>query len=94
MSSGQGADRRLDMAVGKLKDAFADSDQLPYRARHLVDQLALTLQAALLIRSGNTVVAEAFIASRLGGEAGPSLGTLPRGVDAERLIERADPWRE
>jgi putative acyl-CoA dehydrogenase len=36
-------------------------------------------------------VADAFCASRLGGDWGHSFGTLPRGVDTAALIERALP---
>jgi putative acyl-CoA dehydrogenase len=52
------------------------------------------MQAALLVRSGNVAVAEAFIASRLAGEGGSSVGSLPRGVDTEALMRRADPLQD
>ena len=94
LASEQGADRRLDQAIARLRKDFADDDQREYRARYLVDQLALTMQAALLVRSGNVAVAEAFIASRLAGEGGSSVGSLPRGVDTEALMRRADPLQD
>ena len=90
----RGVDRRLDAAVERLRRSFADRDQLEYRARQLVDQLALTLQASLLVRTGNSAVAEAFIASRLAGEGGISVGSLPRGVDTQAILHRADPALE
>jgi putative acyl-CoA dehydrogenase len=34
---------------------------------------------------------DAFIASRLGGDWGHTLGTLPPGVDARAIVERARP---
>jgi putative acyl-CoA dehydrogenase len=36
-------------------------------------------------------VADAFCASRLGGDHGGTLGTLPRGVDTEAIVARAAP---
>ena len=90
----RGADVRLDAAVARLHDEIADLDDAEYRARQIVDQLALTLQASLLLRSGSDAVADAFIASRLDGTGIRSYGTLPRGVDVDAIIARADPARE
>jgi putative acyl-CoA dehydrogenase len=36
-------------------------------------------------------VAVAFCASRLGGDWGYAFGTLPAGVDARAIVERATP---
>ena len=58
-------------------------------ARRLVERLAVTLQASLLVRHAPPAVADAFCASRLGEERGRAFGTLPRGVDAEPILERA-----
>ncbi|HWZ43480.1 MAG TPA: acyl-CoA dehydrogenase family protein [Candidatus Saccharimonadales bacterium] len=46
-------------------------------ARRLAEKLALALQASLLIRHSSPAVAEAFVASRLGGQSGRTFGTLP-----------------
>ena len=86
-----GADLRYDRAVKVLKDQLAELDQVEYRARHLVDQMALAMQAHLLMQSGNSAVAEAFIASRLGSSGAHNTGTLPTGVDVKTLIERGNP---
>jgi putative acyl-CoA dehydrogenase len=51
--------------------------------------MALTLQGSLLVRHGHPAVADAFCASRLGGDAGHALGTLPGGLDTGSIIERA-----
>jgi putative acyl-CoA dehydrogenase len=55
--------------------------------------MALTLQAALLVRHAPVAVSEAFCASRLAGEPGVSLtlGTLPAGVDADAILDRHSP---
>ncbi|WP_308366425.1 MULTISPECIES: acyl-CoA dehydrogenase family protein [unclassified Microbulbifer] len=86
-----GADPRLDSAIARLKKQMADMDDLEYRARQLVDQMALTMQAHLLVQGGNSAVAEAFIASRLGAEGTNNTGCLPTGLDVKTLIERGNP---
>ena len=50
--------------------------------------MALALQGSLLVRYGDEAVADAFCASRLGGDWGQAFGTLPAGTDFERIIER------
>lgn len=88
-----GQSQQLDNAVARLKREFNDRDQTQYRARSLIEQLALTLQASLLLRGENQAVAEAFIASRLGLEPRHNYGSLPRGADVAALLQRADPWQ-
>lgn len=88
LAKSAGADARLDRAVKALQDEFVDLDEAEYRGRHLVDQLALTMQAGLLVQAGNSAVAEAFITSRLGGLGDRQYGTLPRGLDVRTIIER------
>ncbi|MFC6632674.1 acyl-CoA dehydrogenase family protein [Microbulbifer taiwanensis] len=87
----RGADAQLDRAIDRLKKQLADMDQVEYRARRLVDQLALTMQSHLLVQGGNSAVAEAFIASRLGAEGAHNTGCLPTGLDIKTLIERGNP---
>ena len=53
-------------------------------ARLLVERMALALQASVLLRAGSPV-ADAFCRSRLGGEHGLALGTLPAGIDCAVL---------
>lgn len=81
----------LDHAVERLRKAFSHMADVEYRARYLVEQLALIMQAALLVRAGNAAVAEAFAASRLAEHGERNYGTLPRGLDIRQLLERADP---
>ena len=79
---------------GRLTAALADletsvtSGHLDMQAggRRLVTKLALTMQAALLVRHAPPWVADAFCASRLDGDWGPTFGTLPRGADAAGII--------
>jgi putative acyl-CoA dehydrogenase len=53
-----------------------------------VERMALALQGSLLIRFGDEAVADAFVASRLGGDWGQAFGTLPADSDFGRIIER------
>ena len=81
----------LDRWVAALKAEFADLSDLEYRARGVVDRMALAIQAALLVQHAPTPVADAFCASRLEGSGHRQFGTLPRGVDCRAIIERATP---
>jgi putative acyl-CoA dehydrogenase len=56
--------------------------------RYLATKIALAVQASLLVQQAPTVVAEAFISSRLGTGWGPGYGTL-RGVDYQAIIDYA-----
>ena len=87
----RGASAVLDAAVLAVQQALADPDEVEYRARRTVDQLALTMQASLLLQAGNQAVADAFIASRLGQAGERNFGTLPRGLDLETILQRANP---
>jgi putative acyl-CoA dehydrogenase len=84
-----GADSRLDDALRRVHKELADPEAMQYRARHVVEQLALVLQGSLLVRHAPSAVADAFCASRLDRDWGIALGTLPVGVDTATIIHRA-----
>ncbi|WIM93708.1 acyl-CoA dehydrogenase family protein [Actinoplanes oblitus] len=86
-----GADRHLDEAVRGLRDQLADRSDPEVRARRTVERMATVLQGSLLVRHAPAAVADAFCASRLGGDWGYTFGTLPAGVDTAAIIERAAP---
>ncbi|MGW2032602.1 acyl-CoA dehydrogenase family protein [Streptomyces sp. NPDC001811] len=86
-----GADHRLDRAVKDLFTQLADLDGVEGRARRLAERLALVLQGSLLVRYAPPEVADAFCASRLGGDHGASFGTLPAGLHLESVVDRARP---
>ncbi|GHI09600.1 DNA alkylation response protein [Streptomyces cellostaticus] len=87
----RGADARLDAAVASLRQQLAETDQVG--ARRLVERMALALQASLLVRHAPHPVADAFCASRLGGDWGHAFGTLAAGTDLDAILERALPGR-
>jgi putative acyl-CoA dehydrogenase len=91
VSAARGADRRLDGAFDALEAAVTDASDVEVRARRLVEQMALVLQGSLLVRYAPPAVADAFCASRLGGDWGYAFGTLPPSVDARAIVERATP---
>ncbi|MEW5355989.1 acyl-CoA dehydrogenase family protein [Streptomyces sp. 16-176A] len=87
----RGADHRLDAAIKDLLTELADLAGVEAPARRLVERLALVLQGALLVRYAPPEVADAFCASRLGGDWGASFGTLPHTLDLASVVERARP---
>jgi len=96
LESSAGSDKRLDSYVVGIQTRLtdtADNQSLygygaaEYAARELTEKLALVLQASLLVRHGSPDLAEAFIASRLAGQHGQSLGTLPGAVNVDSILE-------
>lgn len=88
-----GADARFDRAAATLRQELAEGEHLELRARRLVERMALLFQASLLLRHSPASVADAFCASRLGGDHGGAFGTLPPGLDLAAIIERHLPLR-
>jgi len=86
-----GADSRLDAAVKRLRGELADPDGIEPRARRVASLMALCLQGSLLVRYAPAAVADAFCATRLDGDWGWVLGTLPPGLDARTIVDRAAP---
>jgi putative acyl-CoA dehydrogenase len=92
-----GGDTRLDDHLGALREGAAalfgseDVDDIQFHARRMVEDLAVALQASLLVRSAPPAVADAFCAARLGPDRGRVYGTLPAGVEARAIIDRALP---
>jgi putative acyl-CoA dehydrogenase len=87
----RGADARLDAHLDALPQslgALAGPDA-QWLARRAVEDLALAFQASLLVRVAPPAVADAFCAGRLGDARGRAFGTLPAGVDADPILERA-----
>ena len=84
-------DKQLARHIEQLKTAFMDTQDIQYRARQLTEDIAVALQAKLLLEAGNAAVSDGFIASRLGESSGRVYGTLPRGVDVEAIVARSTP---
>ena len=91
----KGADERFDRFVaqaGRLAELACDDEFL---ARHATEALSRAIQGAELLRHASQDVADAFIATRLGGAAGPSASMFgamgfPLGkAAADRIVDRA-----
>ncbi len=83
--------KAFDQHVGWLCQAFEDPSTLEVRSRLVVEQTALALQAAVLIKAGNAAVADAFCRSRLDLDRGLTFGTLGVQTPFDELIARARP---
>lgn len=96
LAQAKGGNSHFDQALKTLFHDLsglnpADLSGIEFRARDLVDRMAVAFQAALLVRNAPSEVSEAFCASRLGMQGLRNYGTLPAGTDVRKLIQRADP---
>ena len=83
---GPAARRACRRAQARSSD---DYETIQYRARKVAEDICLALQGSLLVRHGHPAVAEAFLATRLGGQWGGAFGTMPAGLDVAPILERA-----
>ena len=90
-----GADRHLDRHLDRVRArcaaALAAGGPAELDARRTVEDLALALQASLLVRHAPAAIADAFCAARLQSDRGRAYGTLPAGVRTRAILERALP---
>ncbi|MDB5040400.1 MAG: fadE8 [Candidatus Eremiobacteraeota bacterium] len=87
-----GADAHFDRALASLREDLAGgAARVEAGARRTVERMALVLQASLLIRHAPAATADAFCASRLGGDWGAAFGTLPPRADFQKIVERGWP---
>ena len=91
LEKARGNHPNLDRAIDDLRDEVTDLDGLEGRMRTVTEMMALTLQGALLTNQGDSVVADAFCASRLAPRYRGAFGTLPKGLDLDTVISRALP---
>jgi putative acyl-CoA dehydrogenase len=87
------ADRNAlyDAAVRELKNQLSDTRELEFRCRTVLGNMAVALQAALLIQHSPDEVAHAFCASRLARPAPHLYGELPSELNYPAIIDRAFP---
>ncbi len=89
LDSANGLNDFYDKFLLKLKAETSNLDNLEYRARCIVEKFALALQAKVLLKTAPNFVAEAFCISRLSDNNYLNFGTLPVGVEAQKIIERS-----
>ena len=80
-------DRMMDSLPSRIELLATEGE-----ARRLAQDVALSVQAALLQQTAPSYVFSAFCDSRLGGDWGFTFGTLGRGVDFDAIIRRAMPY--
>jgi putative acyl-CoA dehydrogenase len=85
-----GGNAALDAHLARLRTELAslEDETVEWRARRLIEDLGVALQASLLVRDAPPIVADAFCAARL-GEGGRAFGTLPPTADVAAIAERA-----
>ena len=91
LSLTQGTHPQLDRCVNRLHAELAQREALEYRARSLVELMALAVQASLLLRHAPAAVADAYCAARLDDRGHHQYGTLPAGADCTAILRRALP---
>lgn len=82
------ADAPVAPVVQHIRQLLAQPQQLEAQARRLVENMALVLQASLMLRHAPACNSDAFIAARFGA-GGSAYGTLPPGADTEAILRRA-----
>ena len=88
INTAKGLNDFYDAHAAKLEKELLNADYLEFRARRIVEQTALALQAGILLKHAPDFVAETFCAARLAGN-NLMFGTLPVGAAVEKIIERA-----
>jgi putative acyl-CoA dehydrogenase len=78
----------LEKKVRPLSALLADGVRAEPQARRIVEQIALALQASLMVRHASQEAAGAFYASRIEGDWGRALGTLGTAAPFLRIVER------
>ena len=87
----KGSDARLDRSMVELKKQMSNGAGTEASARRLVERMAAVLEGSLLVRYGDSAVADAFCASRIAGDWGHSFGTLPEGLHLALIVQRHRP---
>ena len=91
VNKGKGGNPLFDRYLNGLQNELKDYSGIQYRARTVIEKMALAWQASLLIQAGNDLVSDAFCLARLGEGSGHVYGMLPRGINCKELIDRARP---
>ncbi|MDQ7957554.1 MAG: isovaleryl-CoA dehydrogenase [Rhodocyclaceae bacterium] len=90
LAPARGQHAALDRLVDALP-ARVEAMATEMEARRLAQDVALAVQAALLVQTAPSAVHAAFCASRLGGDWGHAFGTLGAGTDFDAIVRRAMP---
>jgi putative acyl-CoA dehydrogenase len=91
IASATGFNSIFDRFAAPLVSAKHMEADAEFGARWFVEKMALALEAAAIIRSGNQRIADIFCAARLTENLGLVFGTLRSSDGAALLLERAQP---
>lgn len=81
-------DRQLGRALSLLSDAAHEPDEAQAWARRLAEELALALEAVLLVGHAPSAVADAFLSARLGDQRTLGYGCLPDTAAIKEILAR------
>ncbi len=90
IEAAHGENHVLDQAIDAMKNRLVQAPA-EHEARHLVEQMAVLLQASILVRQGPAAVADAFIATRLSEHPGFVYGGSGVKMDVDAILARAMP---
>jgi putative acyl-CoA dehydrogenase len=87
--AGTSGNAALKQAAEQTRGDFAHPGNREFRARRLVERLALLWQASLLVQHAPVAVSDAFVASRIVEGHGPLFGRLDDAKGVTDILERA-----
>ncbi len=90
ISKSRGDAKELDAAVQRLQSHFLNPAELEYKARTVIEDLALCFQASTLLQYGDAAVADGFIASRFTPRQA-LYGGLPTSINTASILDRVLP---
>jgi putative acyl-CoA dehydrogenase len=90
LAPAKGAHPALDRLAASLPGRVEEM-ATEVEARRLAQDVALAVQAALLVQAAPAAVSDAFCASRIAGDWGQAFGTLSGRTDFDALLQRAMP---
>lgn len=90
LAPAKGAHPALDKLAASLPTRV-EAMATEVEARRLAQDVALAVQAALLVQGAPAAVSDAFCASRIAGDWGQAFGTLSGRTDFDALLQRAMP---
>ena len=90
LAPAKGAHPALDKLAASLPTRVEEM-ATEVEARRLAQDVALAVQAALLVQAAPAAVSDAFCASRIAGDWGQAFGTLSGRTDFDAILQRAMP---
>ena len=81
--------KHLYNTINEIKKLLSNENNLIPNARRLTELMAISLQAALLIQYASHEVADSFCNTRLNKDWGYTYGTLPKGINIDKILDRA-----